>query len=161
MGIARAAAAVAGVGIAVFAGTGALDDNTVRDDSGSITAAGGLGAFALQVGDCINQPDVDAELIASVEGVPCETPHDFEVFAEYQMTESAYPPQAVMDQTTWDRCFTYFEGYVGTSFGQSTLGITTYTPSSGSWAEGDREVSCLLYGYQGSKLTGSAEGSRL
>ena len=42
----------------------------------------------------------------------------------------------------------------------SELDLFPITPTSESWAEGDRVVYCALYALDLSKLTGSMEGSR-
>lgn len=68
--------------VAAFGGAGALDDNTVRDDSGAIVEGGGLGAFAVQIGDCFNVPE--EELVMSLEAVPCGDPHDAEAYDSFQ-----------------------------------------------------------------------------
>ncbi len=161
-GIVRAAAGAVGIGVAAFAGTGAFDDNTTRDEAGAIVEAGGLGAFQMQVGDCFNDPeDLTAELVASVEGVPCHEPHDNEVFAEFDVSYAVFPGQdEVYDDALW-RCLDHFEAYVGNDYESSSLALSALTPSDGSWVEGDREVTCFVYDGMLKKLTGTARGSGL
>ncbi len=161
-GIVRAAAGAVGIGVAAFAGTGAFDDNTTRDESGAIVESGGLGAFQMQVGDCFNDPeDLTAELIASVEGVPCHQPHDNEVFAEFDVTYSTFPGQDEVYTDAWWRCYDHFERWVGNDWESSSLEISALTPSDASWAEGDREITCFVYDATLQKLTGTTRGSGL
>lgn len=158
MGVGRLAAGAVGVGIAVFAGAGAIDDDTTRDDSGAIVESGGLGAFVMQVGDCFNEPE--EELVVSVEGVPCSQAHDGEVFYEFDLTGwTEFPGYDVFAQDAWDGCFNRFEGYVGNDYQSSSLDVANLTPSQESWAEGDRTVTCFLVSYYGEDLVGSAYAS--
>ncbi|MDA3040977.1 MAG: hypothetical protein O3C27_15900 [Actinomycetota bacterium] len=76
-------------GIAVFGGANAFDANTTRDESGEIVEAGGLGVFAMEVGDCFQVPIED--LVQSVEAVPCTEPHDAQVYAKFDMPDGPYP----------------------------------------------------------------------
>ena len=160
-GMIRAAAGLVVGGVAVFAGTQATQDNTVRDDTGAIVESGGLGAFAMQVGDCFNDPGADATQVQSVEGVPCGEPHDNEVFAEFDVEHASFPGEQEVFEEGWERCLTYFDAYVGTPYEDSILDIGAFSPSVGSWAEGDREITCYVYHLQGQKLTVTARGSGL
>src|SRR4051794_19604870 len=84
-------------GAAVFGATHSFDDDTARDESGQITTGGGLGAFGVRVGGCVQLPD-DA-LVVSVEGVPCDTPHDAEAYGRFNVSElTEYAPESVKSQ---------------------------------------------------------------
>ena len=54
-------------GVAIFAGVGAYQDDTVRDETGAIVEGGGLGAFVIRTGDCLNLPE--ESLVQSVEAL--------------------------------------------------------------------------------------------
>ena len=145
-------------GAAVFGGAGAFDDDTVRDDSGAIVEGGGLGAFALQVGDCFNWPAED--LIISLEAVPCSQPHDAEAYLEFDQTGDEYPGAEAVALATEMGCFAAFERYVGIPWEASELDIAALEPTQESWEDGgDREVTCAIVSYDGSKLVGSTQGS--
>lgn len=161
--IAKGIVGVAGLGIAAFAGTTALEDNTTRNDDGEIVESGGLGAFQMQVGDCFNRSvDEDAELVASVEGMPCSVPHDNEVFAEFDVTPAAiYPGEDPIYEEAWFACQARFEDWVGRPYEESILEINVFTPSAGSWAEGDREATCFVFDLNGQKLSISTKASGL
>ena len=76
-------------GVAVFAGVGAFQDDTVRDSTGAIVESGGFGAFVIESGDCLNLPDGD--LVQSVEGLPCSQAHDAEVYGMFDMVQNSWP----------------------------------------------------------------------
>ena len=158
-GLLRAGAAAVGIGVAAVAGTGAFDDNTTRDESGAIVEAGGLGAFAMQVGDCFDDPEGAEELVTSVAAMPCTELHDNEVYAIYDTSFTTWPGQEAMYDESWRGCHSRFAAYVGAEWEYSTLDLAVMTPSDGSWQEGDREVVCFLYDGQLRKLTGSMQGS--
>lgn len=158
-GLIRAGAAAVGIGVAAVAGTGAFDDNTTRDESGAIVEAGGLGAFAMQVGDCFDDPEGNEELVTSVSAMPCTELHDNEVYAVYDTSFTQWPGQDAMYEDSWWGCHGRFASYVGTEWESSTLDLAVMTPSDGSWQEGDREVVCFLYDAQLRKLGSSMRGS--
>lgn len=140
-------------GAAVFAGTQATDDDTTRDESGSITEAGGLGAYALQVGDCIQLPD--ASEVVSVEGVPCASAHDAQVFAEFRLLDGEFPGVTAVEEAAGEGCYQRWAGAVGTDYESDTVSdFTFFTPTAQSWAEGDREVACLLVPLDGPQMVG-------
>lgn len=157
--VGKLVAGAAAAGIAVFAGAGALDDDTTRDGSGAIVESGGLGAYVMQIGDCFNDPG--AGQVASVEGVPCSQPHDNEVFAEFELASGPWPGEAALAEDAWYRCLGHFERYVGAEYETSSLGFTTFTPVEEGWAEGDRLVTCFAFDYNGRQLSVSVENSGL
>ena len=144
--------------VAAFGGAGAFDDNTVRDDSGNIVEGGGLGAFALQIGDCFNIPE--QELIQSLEAVPCSEPHDAEAYAAFDQPGTTYPgADAVTEASAWG-CYDRFESFVGIPWDESELDFWFLEPTRESWEEGDdREVSCAITSFDGSKLVGTMAGA--
>lgn len=143
--------------VAAFGGAGAFDDNTVRDDTGAIIQGGGLGAFAVKVGDCFNVPT--EELIQSLEAVPCTDPHDAEAYASFDQVGSAYPGAEAVTDASFFGCYDRYEAYVGVPWEDSELDIWFLEPTRESWEEvDDREVTCAIVTIDGSQLTGSARG---
>ncbi len=51
-----------------------------RGETGEIEAAGSVDAFAMQVGDCFDDQSGQPGEVSDVPGVPCEEPHDNQVF---------------------------------------------------------------------------------
>ena len=158
--VVKGIAGVAGIGVAAFAGTSAVDDNTTRNDQGTIVESGGLGAFQIRVGDCFNDPDPDAEYVASVEGVPCSVPHDAEVFAEFDAPNATFPGEDELFEQSWWDCLARFEGYVGLAYENSVLDVSAFTQTEAGWDAGEREISCIVFDSRGNKLTASTRGAR-
>ncbi len=117
--------------------------------------------FDLQVGTCFNDPG-SADEIQSVGSVPCETLHDNEVFAliEYPAgPDEAYPGREVVQDFADEECKgQLFTDYVGTEYQFSRFFATQLTPTDGSWAQGDREIICLLFDTT-TQLNASVRGS--
>lgn len=149
------------VAVAVVAGTSAIDDNTTRDDSGEIIGAGGLGVQAMQVGDCMIEPD--GEYVESVEAVPCSEPHDLEVLAIISLPGGeTYPGQEVVSQTAYEECVDRFDAYVGTPYLESVIDVYPLYPTEEGWEEyNDREANCMLFTMDGEQLSTSVRNSGL
>jgi len=145
-------------GIAVFAGVSAFGDETVRDSTGAIVEGGGVGAFVVRTGDCLNTPEVG--LVQSVEGVPCSQPHDAEVYLKFDLAGTSYPGAASVEETAIDGCLAGFHPFVGLAYEDSELDILWLEPTEDSWNEqDDREIVCMVIAMDGSSLTGSVRGS--
>lgn len=143
----------AGVGILFFLST----------DSGDAgTAAGDVEAASLRPGDCWNDlPDQPGEIL-DVPAVPCDQPHDNEVFAVVEVPGapgSTYPGMDSLDSRGRVLCLETFAGYTGELHGFSPLDIWMLFPTPSSWETGDREVICSLYRTDLEKMTGSARAS--
>lgn len=139
-------------------GDESTEDNSGRDDSGAITEGGDVGVFALQVGDCFNQPP-DGN-ISEVAAVPCDSAHDNEVFATFDMEggdDADYPGDAAV-QTAAEECIgDTFTDYVGIEFAQSRFGVFPITPTQDTWESdlNDREIICTANAVDGTQITGS------
>jgi hypothetical protein len=153
--------AVAGLGVVGLGYAGiAGQDNTTRDESGAIISEGEVGAFRIQLGDCLN--GLSGGLVESVEGVPCSEPHSEEVYHAFNLDEGdgTFPGDEVVGTAADEGCYAAFEPFVGTTFEESEYGFSSLTPSEESWDElDDREVLCLIANYDGTPKTGSAEGT--
>jgi hypothetical protein len=99
---------------------------------------------ALRVGQCLNQPGTTTD-IEEVEVVPCEDPHDFEVFALVELPDGAYPGDSALSDTAQPACTDRFAAYVGVEPAESVLATGFLIPSEDGWEGGDRQVVCLLY----------------
>lgn len=117
--------------------------------------------FDLGVGDCFNdQADPNVSEVASVATVDCSEPHDNEIYYEYSMTDAVFPGNDAAMDSALNRCLDQFEAFVGTDFANSELDLFPITPTSTSWAEGDRVVYCAVYAFDLSKLEGTVRGSQ-
>lgn len=122
-----------------------------------VSACGG-NVFTLEVGTCFD--DTDETEVSSVPEVDCSEPHDNEVFAVFDYTQSdTFPGSEAMNDAAQELCIAQFEAYVGLSYPESALEVFPITPTQGSWDSGDREIICALYNLDLSKLTGSMQGA--
>ena len=119
--------------------------------------------FSLTVGDCVNDGDLEATEISSVEKPSCDELHDNEVYLTVELESRTYPADAPYpgDEATYalaeGSCAGYFETWVGASVYDTSLYYFPFYPSESSWGQGDREVVCLAYDTEG-QVTGSLEG---
>ena len=138
-----------------------------RDDAGAIVERGALSVFSMRVGDCFDDPDslVAGELLelGEVPGVPCDEPHDSEVFAVFELPDdedSPYPGGNAIYSIGLEQCLSHFQGYVGIAYEDSRLELDPFTPTAESWNENDdRELVCFLYDLALAPLTGSMRTS--
>ena len=129
-----------------------------------VAVACGGGVFTLEVGTCFNDegpPGAAAEEISSVPEVDCSEPHDNEVFALIDYTETAsYPGAEQMTEIGTNLCIEQFDAYVGIAYLDSELDVFSITPTEDGWNRlNDREIICALYNLDLSKLTGSMRGA--
>jgi hypothetical protein len=126
------------------------------DDSTPTPEPDTQSVFDLAIGDCII--DSGGTEVFDVQTVDCAQPHDFEVYAEFDLAGTDYPgEQAVSDQGDAG-CFDAFEPFVGLAYESSTLDYTFYSPTQESWTDGgDRLISCLIAD-PSTQVTGSLRG---
>jgi len=103
-------------------------------------------------GDCTDEAER-----ARVRVVDCAEPHDAEVFASFVLTEPAYDRDAIGASATIG-CEEAFGAFVGLEFEASELGLRYVAPSEATWAQGDREVLCVVFDPAGT-TAGTLEGS--
>lgn len=143
-------------GSALYAWLGSAD----RDGDGSITRAGDLAATELRAGDCFDDPGMQEE-IDGVRALPCDEPHDHEIYHEFEHADGDAPPSPeVVNQRIGEECVRAFDTFVGTVYMESDLDFFTFEPTEEGWRQGDRTVQCALYAMDGSKLNGSARDAR-
>jgi hypothetical protein len=113
--------------------------------------------FALSVGQCLN--DTDGTEVSEVPLVDCADEHDFEVYSDFELTGDEFPGTDEINTQADAECLTAFESFVGISYDDSALGYTYFTPTEGSWTDGDdRLVSCLI-GDPNGKVSGTLKGA--
>jgi hypothetical protein len=146
-------------GVAVYGGTQAFDDDTTRDDAGVITEGGGLGAFVIQVGDCVQVPE--EELVQSVEAVPCDTPHDAEAYAVFDLPEVEDFDLEATYLRADEGCVERWDDAIGTDYATDPdLDLYVLGPTDLSWKGGDREVVCFVVRLDGERSSGSVRVDR-
>ncbi len=129
-----------------------------RGDDGSLSDGGTVAVDELRVGDCFNTSE-EAE-ITEVDGIPCDEPHDYEVFALTTHQAEAFPTDAELEAVFTTACAAAFQEYVGVPYFDSELYGSMITPSEASWGDGDRDITCFLYDVERGQLTESMRGAR-
>lgn len=114
--------------------------------------------FTLEPGQCFNDPGVQDE-VSDVEIVDCAESHDNEVYHTFDISASSFPGESVVLDQAFDGCLGAFDAYVGIDFNSSALDVSALTPTSASWAQGDREVVCYLFDFYGERLVTSTRGT--
>lgn len=151
------AAAVTGI-LIVGCSDASTADESIRTDDGEIVESGEVGAFRLQVGDCVNGA-MSGE-VSSVDGVPCDEEHQFEVYYAFDILGSDFPGAEAVQEEAQTTCLEQFEPFVGATYAESIYDITALWPTEESWdMVGDREVLCMILNYDGTNKTGSAKGT--
>ena len=113
--------------------------------------------FTLSVGQCLNNT-TETE-VQEVPLVDCADEHDLEVYHDFSIEGDDYPGDEAIDSQADAECLTAFETFVGVGYDSSAYGYTYFTPTEGSWTDGDdRLVSCLIGDPEGNKVTGSLAG---
>jgi hypothetical protein len=99
--------------------------------------------------------------VENVDTVDCAEPHDNEVYAVIQYTDSdSWPGDTAMRDAALTSCLDAFEPFIGASYEVSKWDIAALWPSEDSWNEADdREIICAVYDLSGAKATGTARGS--
>ena len=146
--------------VAVFS-MSCVEDN-LRDESGRIVQPGAMSLYSLRVGDCILEPNTDQ--VADVSVVPCDAPHELEVFALVEHPDGGgarYPGESRLAQASIDLCLASFERYVKRPYYESSLNFTAFYPNRDSWIGADaRGIMCLLFDPASRNMHGSMRDSR-
>lgn len=134
-----------------------LTGNSAPASPADPTAGIETDVFTVEVGDCLNDGGVDAE-VSTVTKIDCTLPHDSEAYAGITMDDGDYPGEgAVRGQAETD-CTDRFDMFVGLDYTNSELEFAYYYPTAASWAQDDREILCLIMDPAG-KVTGSLDGA--
>lgn len=123
-----------------------------RDEAGSIDRPGDVSTFSLRVGDCVNGVRDGVE-VRTLPAVPCERPHESEVFAEFSLAQGNWPGPDAIDAEANNRCVQQLASYAPAAADDPDLEVFYLHPTEQSWAQGDRTVVCLSYELD--KRTGS------
>lgn len=122
-------------------------------------ACGGGNVFELKVGQCFDDPE-SVDVVSDVDIVDCETAHDNEVYALFDMPAGDFPGVSVVQDAAIEGCHDAFEPYVGIDYVSSVLDFSWLAPTPASWESGDHEIVCIAYDLDLKKLTDTVKGSR-
>jgi hypothetical protein len=117
-------------------------------------------AFALGIGDCLLEPETE-EFDTYID-LPCDEPHDLEVFhvVDHPAGEDEpYPGVDAMAEQADEVCVAAFADFVGLPWQDSTLDTYHIYPVEQGWdLLGDREIVCAVYDPAG-PVEGTLEGA--
>jgi hypothetical protein len=150
----RRALAVVAITISAFALAGCSFFPGGSDETGD-------DVFSIEVGDCLNDAEADADNDGQVKSVPivdCAEEHDSEAYHADDLEDGDFPTKDVLGEAAETICGPTFEEFVGLSYEESVYNYSYYVPTQKSWDNGDREVLCVAYADDASKITGSLEG---
>ncbi len=130
-------------------GTGATPSTTPGADG---IIAENLSPLELEAGACILGFDA-ANVSADVTTVTCTTPHNAQLLATTSLPEDAdFPGEAALNASGDELCNSVPIDEDATA-GYSGLTLTQVTPTSGTWAEGDRRIDCFVVSDEGNVIT--------
>ena len=143
------AASIALAGCSLLGGNPGTDTPTGEGDSTDV--------FTIKVGDCLNDGGTEGE-VSEVPVVDCAEPHDSEAYASILMDDGDFPGDSAVEDQAISDCTSEFNSFVGLDYQESTLDFAYYYPTEQSWANGDREILCLIVDPAG-QVTGSLAGA--
>ena len=127
-----------------------------RNDKAEVTESSSIGIFNLKLGDC--KMSDSGTTVSDTDVVPCDKPHDEEVFYEFKLEGAEYDSAAIDKEV--EKCAgDAFTTFIGIAFDDSTLDVAYMTPTKDTWDEmNDRLVQCIVSDPAG-QTTGSLKGS--
>lgn len=122
---------------------GGSGDADRDEETGQVTESANIDIFSLKLGDC--KMSSSQGLVSDADVVPCDQPHDEEVYFEYTMPDGEYSEEAINaaseEQCTGDG----FTNFVGIGFNESELNVYPLTPTETTWNDyNDRVIQCII-----------------
>ena len=121
----------------------------------------------LEVGQCYNTVSKDSggdQAIGEVVVVDCSKAHTYEVIAQTTFSNDIkdFPKQQARDSLGQGFCLGEdFTKYVGIESGKTSYQVEYLTPGEGTWAQGDRKITCVVTQGDKSQVKGWAKNSFL
>jgi hypothetical protein len=97
-------------------------------------------AADINVGDCL--ADDPSGNVSDVNIVSCASPHAAEVVAVLTMPDGPFPNQSTIDDYK-NKCADALNAYSSTSSQDPSIQLTTLTPLSDDWSDGDHTMDCV------------------
>lgn len=150
--------AVALSGCSVIDGIlGGKGDAPRDEESGQVTESSNIDIFSLKVGDC--KMASGTGMIEDTDVVPCDQPHDEEVFFEFKVDDGEFDDAAITAAAETQCYGQPFTDFVGLDYNSSSLDAAYISPSKDTWEQlNDRVVQCIIADPAG-QTTGSLKGS--
>ena len=117
-----------------------------RSAGGTITGSGKTDILSLRVGDCFQNPTVGQATVkvGQVTAVPCTTPHNAQVFAQFNATDATYPGAQALSAEAVKGCRARVATGVDKSKITATMTLHFVYPQASAWTEGKRTIRCLV-----------------
>lgn len=133
---------------------------TTTTTEAPLTAGKQFSFYVPAVGDCFDIRPVGNGSPIFLR-LDCALPHQHEVFATFDYTDSkAYPGAEALLTQAKQRCPGAWAAYVGQPYETSRLGIDYLLPDEGGWGNGIRHVvGCLVVDPATERRVGSVRGS--
>ncbi|MDG4827292.1 septum formation family protein [Asanoa sp. WMMD1127] len=125
-------------------------------NAGDSASGGEVSAAKLAVGHCVDGLK-ETDDLAGLPVLPCEQPHEGEVFAIFALPAGPYPGDAALGRQAQQECLKRFETYAPSSVADDKVELFYLHPSQLSWTSGDRGVTCVATDPT-AKRTGSLKG---
>jgi Domain of unknown function (DUF4190)/Septum formation len=129
------------VGIAVIAI--GLSVGPQRSSSGQVTQPGVTSVYSLRTADCLQNPGARLG-IRTVRVVPCDQPHNAQVFAVFPVAGSGYPGTTALQRRAAVGCHARIAGSINRSLITNSMTLQYLYPESQSWAAGHQSITCLV-----------------
>lgn len=124
----------------------------------TVLTACGTSVLDLEVGQCISST-ADGEQVSTLPVVECSEPHNGEIYALPQLPDGEFPGVDAVTNSARTLCAgVEFQNYIGIDPAASTLGVGYLYPTADTWAEGDREIVCIVRDGE-ADTTGSLRGA--
>ena len=137
---------------------GGNNDSSTGSDSGTTDEEEvGDDVFSIEVGDCLNDADTSGE-VSAVPIVECSEPHDSEAYDAGDLDDGDFPGDDAIGEAAELLCGPSFTTFIGLGYEESLYDYSYYFPTEESWAAGDREVLCVAFADDASKITGTLSG---
>ncbi|MDP1846819.1 MAG: septum formation family protein [Solirubrobacteraceae bacterium] len=111
------------------------------------SSEGNIDAADLKVGDCISDANSRTGDVTTFEAVACDEPHDGEVYTLIRLEggENAKPPSEAFINGKGQRgCRARLRRQAtAKAFRDPQLGFKFVYPTPASWADGDRDITCV------------------
>ncbi|WP_165068344.1 septum formation family protein [Marisediminicola senii] len=105
----------------------------------------------LREGVCFGAVDIDSDLVATPGTLPCDSAHDYEVYAVSTVEGDLFPGEDFMYDETYPACEDTFEDFIGVDYYDSVVGYGLLAPTAEGWDDGERGVVCFAYVYDASR----------
>jgi len=114
-----------------------------RDDEGRVAVGGSLSVFELRRGDCLNGVE-EAARVMSVDSVPCEGPHEAQVYVNFTIPGDEFPGTERVNALADRGCQQRVADNAPSIAEDESVGLFFFNPTEQSWdTQDDRTVICL------------------